>query len=190
MTQADLNRVSGPLISSLEQQAFRQLQKRVKVSEVMVGRPTYTTTVSASSPVGAETDQVTVQVSVQASVVIYNSEVARHIAAQLLNNEAAQTFGSNYQLQDVLSTGMPQVVEQGRNGLVYLNVSARGTWAYDLTPQQLAQWESAIKGATPAVAIAFLNTQKGIGGVQIRLPFGADHIPSSSDQIKMVIVRR
>ena len=190
VTQADLNRVSGPLISALRRQASRQLQKQLKANEVMVGQPTYTTTVSTSSPVGAEADQVAVQVSISAAVVVYNSGVARHVAAQLLNNEAAQSFGSNYQLQDVLSTGLPQVVEQGQNGLVYLSVSAKGTWAYALTAQQLAQWESAIKGASPAVAIAFLNTRKGVAGVQIQLPFGADHIPSSSDQIKIVVVQR
>ena len=190
VTQADLNRASSSLVSTLQQRDSKQLQKLLKSSEVMVGQPTYTTTISASSPVGAQTDRVTVRASVLASVVIFDSAVARHVAAQLLNSEAAQTFGSQYQLQDVLATGMPQVVEQGQHGLVYLNVSAKGTWAYNLTSQQLAQWESAIKGATPAVAIAFLNTRNGVGGVQIQLPFGASNLPSSSDQIRMVVVQR
>ncbi len=190
VTQADVNRVSSQLTPGLEKQALKQLQKQLKTNEVMAGKPTYTTTVTASSPVGAETSQVTVRVSVSAAVVAYDSELARHVAGQLLNNEATQTLGANYQVQDISSTALPQVVEQGQHGQVFLSVSARGTWAYHLLPEQLARWEANIKGTTPDVAIAYLNTQKGVAGVQVQLPFGADHIPTSTDQIKMVIVQR
>jgi serine/threonine protein kinase len=187
--QADLDRVSSLLVPALQRQALKQLQKQLKANEVMAGQPTYATTVTSSSAPGTQTNQVMVRVSVLANSTIYNSEQARHVAAQLLNAEAGQIFGTTYRLRDVPSTGMPQIVQQGQNGTLYLSISTRGIWDYNFSSEQLTQWESEIKGASPDVAITFLDEQKGVAGVQIQLPFGADHLPSSTDQIKIVVVQ-
>lgn len=186
--QADLNRVSSQLVPGLQRQALKLLQKQLQANEVMANQTTYSTTVTADSQPGMVANQVTVQVVVAGTATVYNSEQARHVAAQLLNAEARQTFGAAYQPRGVPTTLTPRIVQQGQNGILYLSVEAKGIWVYSLSAQQLAQWASEIKGATPAVAISFLNSQKGVAGVQIQLPFGADHLPSTSDQIKIVVV--
>jgi serine/threonine protein kinase len=186
--QADLARVSSQLVPGLERQALKLLQKQLRTDEVMANQPAYSTRVMSNSQPGAVANQVTVQVLVVSTATVYNSEQARHVAAQLLNAEAEQTFGAAYQLRGVPTTMSPHIVQQGQNGILYLSVETKGIWAYSLSAQQLAQWASEIKGATPAVAISFLNSQKGVAGVQIQLPFGTDHLPSTSDQIKIVVV--
>ena len=72
--------------------------------------------------------------------------------------------------------------------MIYLSVSAHGLWIYHLTQQQVNGWRQSIKGATPQLAQTFLKAQPGVAGVQIALPFGADHLPASIDQISMVLV--
>jgi serine/threonine protein kinase len=186
--QADLNRVSSQLVPGLQRQTLKLLQKQLQTDEVMANQPAYSMTVTSDSQPGTMANQVTVQVVVVGTATVYNSEQARHVAAQLLNAEAEQTFGAAYQPHGVPTTLTPRIVQQGQNGILYLSVEAKGIWAYSLSAQQLAQWASEIKGATPAVAISFLNSQKGVAGVQIQLPFGTDHLPSTSDQIKIVVV--
>jgi len=82
----------------------------------------------------------------------------------------------------------PRVVQQAENGLVYLSVSAHGRWVYAFSPQQLTRWRQSIKGATSTLALAYLNTQPGVLSTHIQLPFGTDHLPSSVDQIKIVLM--
>ena len=38
------------------------------------------------------------------------------------------------------------------------------------------------------LAATFLEAQHGVKNAQIRLPFGADHLPTAVDQIKIVVV--
>jgi len=95
--------------------------------------------------------------------------------------------GSAQPLKDVPTIGNPVVVQKGQMGIIYLSVSARGIWIHTFSSQQIGQWQQSIKGATPMLAKTYLDTQPGVANVQIRLPFGADHLPASVDQIRIVI---
>ncbi|HET8854052.1 MAG TPA: protein kinase [Ktedonobacteraceae bacterium] len=188
VAHADLDRVRDALSQGLQQQAVQQLQKQLQVNEVIAGKPAYKIIVSSNYPVGAQVDQVQVQVSVSVTAYVYNLYTAKHIAVQLLNNEAIQTLGNNFQSQGMPVVATPRVVQQAQNGLVYLSVSAHGRWVYAFSTQQLAQWRQSIKGATSTLALAYLNTQPGVLSAYIQLPFGTDHLPSSVDQIKVVLM--
>jgi hypothetical protein len=85
---------------------------------------------------------------------------------------------------------MPASAQAGKNGVAYVSVSAKNTWVYLLSPQQISAWQQSIKGATSAAALAYLNAQPGVATVQINLPFGADHLPGSIDDIKIVTVNQ
>jgi hypothetical protein len=80
------------------------------------------------------------------------------------------------------------VVQQSQNGIIYLSVSAHGLWIHKFSSQQIGQWQQSIKGATPVLAKTYLVTQPGVSNVEIQLPFGADHLPASVDQIRIVLV--
>ena len=186
--QSDIDRVSSPLVSSLEQQVAKQITTKMHTGEVMSTAPVYQAIVTSNNPVGTVADQVTVQVTVSTTISVYNRTVAGQLAIDLLNGEAAQTLGTNYQLAGTPKVDMPRVVEQGKNGVLYLSVQVHENWLYTFSPQQLEKWKQSIKGATSEAALAYLNEQTGIAAVQIHLPFGADHIPTIIDQIKIELM--
>src|SRR6266480_591306 len=188
ITQADIDSVKNVLFAQLQKQALVKLQKHFAANEVEAGQPTYITRVVSDSPPGIEVDGVNVRVSVSATGFVYNLTTARLVATQLLQKQAELQMDSNYLLKDVPRIGNPVVVQQGQMGIIYLSVSARGIWIHTFSSQQMRQWQQSIKGATPMLATTYLNTQPGVANVQIRLPFGTDHLPASVDQIRIVFV--
>ena len=189
VTQADLDGVRNALSAQLRLQVLHQLQKQIATSEVAAAPPVYVTNVLSNSPPGAQVDQVKVQVSVSASEAVYNVATARQIAGQLLTKEATIQLDDTYRLEGPLAVATPVVEQLSNKGVVYLSVAARGLWIYNLTPQQISLWRQSLKGATPALAEAYLTSQPGVAGVQIQLPFGTNHLPASIDYIKIVLVK-
>ncbi|GAC1652596.1 MAG: hypothetical protein NVS4B12_24090 [Ktedonobacteraceae bacterium] len=187
VAQADLDNVQKALTSELQQQVAQKLQHQLPPDETTAGEPFYTTTVTSSDTVGAQIDQVQVQVAVTGSIPSYSRNVMNHVAAQLLGKQAS-TLGFSYQLQGTPSITPPHVEVHGKDGLVYLNVAIHGTWVYVFSTQQTNEWRQMIRGATAAAALAYLNTQDGVASVQIHLPFQADHFPTTNNEIKIVIV--
>lgn len=189
VAQADLDAVKKTLTNKLQVQISQQLQKQLATNEVMTGQVQYDPAkVTSDTPVGAQADKVTVTVSESGSVTIYNSNVASRTAAQLLSKVALDTLGNGYQMQGTPAIATPRVVESGRPGVVYVSVSVHAVWMYALSSDQLNQWRQSIRGATSDVALAYLNNQSGITRVQIHLPFGADHLPTSTDDIQFIVV--
>ena len=188
VTQGDIDNAQSTLTPKLQQQVVQKLQHQVPSDETTAGEPVYTTTSSASDAVGAQVDQVQVQVRVAGSVTSYSRNMMNTVATQLLDKQATQTLGPNYQIQGNPTIGPPHVDVHGTEGLVYLNVAVHGNWLYMFTAQQKNQWLQTIKGATSAAALAYLNTQEGVGSVQIHLPFQANHFPTTNDGIRITIV--
>jgi serine/threonine protein kinase len=186
--QADIDGVKNALTAQLQRQALQQLQKQISANEIEAEQPTYITNVVSDSAPGSQVEQVSVQVSVSATTFVYNQTIARLVAVQLLNKEASVTLNSNYILKGVPTIAKPKVVQQSHNGIIYLSVSTRGLWIHRFSSQQIGQWQQSIKGATPILAKTYLATQPGVAGVEMQLPFGADHLPTSIDQIRVVLV--
>ena len=187
VTQADIDVVRNAVLTQLQNQALSQLQRQFGTNEVEAGQPTYSTKVVSDNIPGTQVDEVNVQVSVTATAFVYNQTIARLVAAQLLHNQAALQLGSQFHLKDVLTIGNPEVIQQGQMGTIYLSVSVQGIWIHTFSSQQIGQWQQSIKGATPILAKTYLDTQTGVTSVQIRLPFGADHLPTSVDQIRIIV---
>ncbi|MFL5652558.1 MAG: serine/threonine protein kinase [Ktedonobacteraceae bacterium] len=187
VTKADVNSVSRPLSSELQQQVLKQILKQLRPGEVMAEPPVYSPTVAPDSPVGAQADHVDVQVTEASTVMVYNRNDASFVAAQLLSGEATQTLGNSYLLQGAAAVDAPHIVKPGKNGVIYLSVTVHEVWVYSFSFQQVKQWKQAIKGDTLVKALAFLNEQPGVAAVQIHFPFGADHLPATVDQINIVL---
>jgi serine/threonine protein kinase len=188
VTQSDIDSVRNALYAQLQKQAKAQLQQQIANNEAEAGQPIYTSRVVSDSAPGTAVSEVNVQVSVSASTVVYNQTTVRLVAAQLLDKQAQTQLGIHYGLKDVPTIGNPVVVQRGKMGVVYLSVLTTGTWIYTISSQEITQWQQSIKGATPMLAETFLDTQQGVKSAQIRLPFGADHLPTSIDQIRIVLV--
>jgi serine/threonine protein kinase len=186
VTQADLDRVLTDLRNKLTQQAGQQLQSQLVSGEVMATKPTTSNeTFKSNFPVGAQTDQVQVTLSIQESVPVYKPAVAVETAAALLNNRANHSLGTKFRRSgDITKLGNPSVTDVN-NDTIRLSVTVHGTWVYNFSPAQTDQWRQAIRGLTPAAAQAYLKAQKGIADVHVELPFGADHLPASVGDIKI-----
>ena len=180
--------MSGQLSSELQQRELKQLLNKMRPGEVMAQQPVYRTTVTSDNPVGSRANQVTVHVTVTTTVFVYNRSAAGNLAIHLLNVQAHQTLGNSYLQQGTPTVGIPRVVQQGKNGLIYLSVPVHEVWTYSFSTQQFKQWKQSIRGATVDAALAYLNAQGGVQAVQIHLPFGTDHFPSTVDQIKIMVV--
>lgn len=188
VAQADLNSARATLTPGLEMQALQKIQHQIAAGEVKAGTPVFSVVSSSDQPVGARSDTVTVQVSVTATVTVYNVQTARQMALQLLGEKAAQNPGDTYRPNTPPVVDTPIVTAQEKNGVIYLSVRVHGVWFYQITQQQIDLWRQSIKGATSQLAQAFMNQQPGVAGVNIQLPFGADHLPASLDQIQVVLV--
>ncbi|HEU5231145.1 MAG TPA: protein kinase [Ktedonobacteraceae bacterium] len=188
VAQADLDGVQTALIGKLQQQIGQQIQKSLTADEILAGVPTFAVSVTANSPVGTQTNQVQVTVNVTGNVAAYNHTVANNTAIQLLIKRADQTLDKGYQMQGQPTITTQPTVVQGKDGTIYLSVPVKGLWNYILSGSQMAQWRQSIKGATAPVATAYLNAQPGVASVQISLPFGADHLPTTPDDIRIVVV--
>ncbi len=188
VARADLNTARDALTSGLEKQALKIIQGQMAASEVKAALPAFVAEISSDQPVGAQSDMVNVRMSVTATVTVYNLQTARQVAQQLLDEKAVQDLGSNYQLEHPLVVANPVITAQEKNGVIYLSVSVRGLWFYQIAQQQIDLWRQSIKGATTQLAQAFIIQQPGVAKVHIQLPFGADHFPSSIDQIQIVLV--
>ncbi|HVB23898.1 MAG TPA: protein kinase [Ktedonobacteraceae bacterium] len=184
VSQADITRVSGSLRTELQQQVLQKLQKQLHTNEVMASPPAYTATVTSDQPVGAPASSVRVEMTLSAAVTVYDRSVAQNVAAQSLNMQAIHTLGNNYRVQGNIVTDSTRVMPQSAKGILYLSIAVHGVWVYYFSPQELAQWSESIKGTTSAVALAFLNSRPGVSAVEIHLPFGTDHFPTSTNQIK------
>lgn len=188
VTQADLNGARDNLTSGLEKRALQNVQRQIAANEVKAGSPTFEVNSSSDQPVGARVDTVTVQVSVTATVTVYNMQTARQMALQLLGEKATQSPGDHYRPNNPPVVATPVVTAQEKNGVIYLSISVHGVWFYQISQQQINLWRQSIKGATPQLAQAFMTQQSGVAHVTIQLPFGADHLPTSLDQIQVVLV--
>jgi hypothetical protein len=188
VAQADLDGASKALSPALQKQALQQLQGRLAAGEIEAGQASISTQVTSDKPVGTQANTVNVEVRLTAAVTIYNAQTARQLAEELVIRQAMQQLGNDYQLKDTLSVASPVVTSQEKQGVIFLSVSAHGVWVYQVTQQQVDQWRQSIKGATPQLAKTFISSQSGVYSVKIQLPFGTDHLPSSLDQILIVLV--
>ncbi|GAC1567562.1 MAG: hypothetical protein NVS3B14_13970 [Ktedonobacteraceae bacterium] len=188
VSQADLDVVRNALSPGLEKRALQEIQSQLAANEVMAASPAFITQALPDQPVGTLSDTVNVRVNIMATVTAYIAQSARQVAEQLLDEKAVQELGSSYELKDPPIAANPVVTSQEKNGVIYLQVAAHGLWVYQITQHQTDLWRQSIKGATPQLAQAFLIQQPGVTGAQIQLPFGTNHLPSSVDQISIVLL--
>jgi hypothetical protein len=187
VAQVDLDQVRNKLVPGLEQKALQQLQKQLGSDDALAGKPLYQIAVTPSVPVGAQATTVQVRISVSAIGTIYARSIVTNTASQLLDRQAQQNLGKQYQLSGTTTVGTP-TVQQSQSGNVYLNVSAKGFWFYNITNDEINKWPVSIKGSSTAAALAYLNGQPGVHSVEIHLPFGTDTLPTDINNIKIQLI--
>jgi serine/threonine protein kinase len=186
VTQADIDGLLTNLRNKLTQEAEQQLKSQLVPDEVMATKPTRSENVTSNFPVNTQADQVQVTLTIQEIVTVYKPSVAIQIAATLLKNKANSNLGANYkQVGDITKAGEP-IISDVKNDTIILSVTVHGIWVYNFTTTQTDQWRKAIKGLTPAAAQAYFKGQNDIADVQIQLPLGTSHLPTTVDDIRIV----
>jgi len=187
VAQSDLDKVQAHLAPILEQKALQQLQKQLGPDDALAGKPAYKVIVMPSVQVGDQAASVQISVSVSATATSYARSMITNVAQQLLNRQEQQSLGKQYLLSGTPTISTP-TVQQTPNGNVYLNIGARGFWFYDIPADEINKWPTSIKGSSTAAALAYLNGQPGVHGVEIHLPFGTDTLPTDITNIKFQII--
>jgi serine/threonine protein kinase len=187
VTQADLSRASSAVTAKLKQTTLQAMVKQLGSDEVLTGLPTYNTNVTSNSPVGSLVSLVTVQVRVTATGIAYHRAMLDQVAASLLTQQTVQALDGKYQRSGMATVDVPHVVQQGKDGLVYLSVTVQEIWRYHFPAQAFNLWRQQIQGTTSEDALAYLNQQAGVAAVSIHLPFGTDHLPTTLAQIQVII---
>lgn len=188
VTQADLDGVNALLKPILEQHMAQWFHKQLAApNEIIANVPSYKVETDASVPVNGQADQVQVTITVQGSVTIYNRATCEHLAAQLLSLRIAKELGKAYKQHGAISMVGTSVQAAGSDSLLYLRITVRGIWVYALSSAQITQWQQSLKGTSSTQAKVYLHQQPGVASVDIHLPFNTDHLPSSVDQISIVV---
>jgi serine/threonine protein kinase len=186
VTQSDIDGAQSALTAKLEQELTRQLQQQIGSGESMVGTPQFHVNATTDPSVNTQSANVKVEVKVSASAILYKKDVAIQTAMVLLNSQAINQLGSSYHLQGKQSV-TSFTAQSSTNNTVYLNVSVSGIWTYSFTDAQIKQLRDPIRGATRDVALTYLQSQTGVGSVDIHLPFGTDHLPDNINNIDILL---
>jgi serine/threonine protein kinase len=189
LAQADLDSARNALVPRLEQRIVQQIKQRITPDDQLAGDPIYSIVINANSPLGSPVDRAQVSVNIAGVAISYSGSLASQIAVQLLSKQAIQSLDSNYYAQGNATIVGKPAIQAGQNGTIYISLQVRGTWIYQHSSKQIGQWIDALRGATTAAAEAYLKAQPGIANIQISLPFGADRLPNSYNQIDVVLVK-
>ncbi|GCE31785.1 hypothetical protein KDA_72690 [Dictyobacter alpinus] len=190
-SQSDLDATKAELFGKLKQQLQGQLLQQVKNNEIMAGVPDYKiVNTDTDNQVNATVDKVQLTIKVMGQVAVYQKSVAQAAALSLLNTYARKKIGTGYQLQGQATVSDPIDATAGKDGLAYLTLKAQGIWSYNFSDDQIKKLRAPIKGASADVARTYLITQPGVESVDIRLPFGTDHIPTTLDDITIILSPR
>jgi hypothetical protein len=190
LQQSDVDAVAHSLEQRLMASAQANLKGQKQSGEQFVNTTnpiTCNPTVTANPPVGSKTTSATVTVQVTCSGEVYDEQGALAMAANLYKNDSTINPGPGFALAGSVITSLTQASVVDNKGTVSLLVAAQGTWVYQ-TAKLVAQektWAKQIAGKSKQQAIAYLQSQPGVGKVSITL--SGNTLPSDPNQISFTI---
>jgi hypothetical protein len=192
VTQRDLESVASSLTLTLTKNAQDTFQAQVRPNEQETGSTRCTLTVRADHPVGSESSQVTVAVSVTCQGEVYDAQGAKRLAATQLAQQAMKQLGPGYSDIDGLITTITRVRSLDvHRGTFVVTVQAEGIWSYQFSADRLHAISRLIAGKSTGQAKARLLGMQGVRAVTIALTGGSSSLlPTNPDQImvKLLIV--
>ena len=187
--QSDIDGAAAPLVSQLTSDAQSAVQKQIQANEQFVSTPECTPNIKANHKADDRATDVTVTVTVTCKGEVYNQQAARSMAADWLRSDAASQLGDHYALVGDMVIGTPVVVTTDANGIVSLNVSAEGIWAYQFSDAQKQTIAQLIAGKSLADAQALLQKQAGVKKVNVTTADGwGTALPTTPSDIKFIVL--
>lgn len=185
--QSDIDGATAPLVSQLTSAAQAAVQQQVHANEQFASAPVCTPNIKANHKADDKAGDVTVTVTVTCKGEVYDVQAARAMAADWLRSDAATQPGAHYALVGDTVIGTPQVVATS-SGVVTLNVSAEGIWAYQLSDSQKQLMAQVIAGKPLTDAVALLLKEEGVSHVTITTDGGwGSALPTTPGDIKFTV---
>ncbi len=163
VTQADINQAAEPLLATLTPVTQASLQGEIHQSERLAGQVGCRPAVTPDHPVGSDTSQVTVNVSVTCHAQVYDHEAVVRLVTNALRQQASTTLGTGYALQGTISTTIIQAgtPPHAKPGTLTLLVTGQGVWVYQVRPTEQARLTKLIAGLSRQAAMHVLQQEAG-----------------------------
>jgi hypothetical protein len=190
LQQSDIDAVATPLQQRLTASAQANIKGQQRAGEQFVNAKnpiSCNSTVTANPPVGSKTASATMTVQVSCSGEVYDQQAAETMAADLYKSDSTINPGPGFVLSGNVSTNLTQANVVDNKGTVSLLVTVQGTWVYQ-TSQIVAQeksWAQQIAGKSKQQATAFLQSQPGVG--QMNIQYSSNTLPTDPTQITFVV---
>ncbi len=189
---SDVDALATQLKQSLRVQAEQDLRRQAQANgATTIGGIGYTDSNLTSDPqIGAVSKTVSVTLTEQGSVEYFKTNEVQNLARLLLTQQTQQQFGSSYALlNSSTQVGQPSIQGVDGSGVVTMQIAVGGVAEYQISPTQLENIQSHIKGIKQKDANTFLLKQPGIDphSVNVHVTYG-NTIPSDVHQIKIVPV--
>ncbi len=173
VTQADIDQAAGPLLATLTPATQASLQAEVHPNERLARPVVCQPTVTPDHPVGSDTSQVTVGVSVACHAEVYDHEAVVRLVTTTLMQQATTTLGTGYALRGTISTTITQAgtPPHAKPGTLTLLVTGQGAWVYQIRTGEQARLSRLIAGLSRQAAVQVLQQQEQhhLAGVHIQI---------------------
>ncbi len=129
--------------------------------------------VTPDHPVGSDTTQVTVNVSVTCHAQVYDYKAVEHLVTTTLMQQATTTLGTDYALRGTISTTITQggAPPPAKPGTLTLLVTGQGAWVYQVRRAEQARLTRLIVGLSRQAAVQVLQQQEPdhLAGIHIQV---------------------
>jgi hypothetical protein len=190
VVQQDIDGVGDSLLAPATQQAQATLQGQMQANEQPISPALCLPIIHTDHPAGSEATQVSVTVTVNCTVRVYDRQRVQQFATALLTQKAMSDLGTRYTLISAVTTDVKPAKRRGAaHGSLSLLVKAKGIWVYQFTEADIHHLSALVAGKSQVQAQILLMQQVGIRTVSITLA-GGDRatFPSDPQYVRIVVL--
>ena len=186
VTAQDITGVAMHLATSLEQSAQAALQTQVQSDETLITPVPCKQTVTPDHAAGDEAAQVQITVDETCTGEAYHTQAYHDLIRRVVSQQAMKQLGVGYTLSgDIRATITSLTIKD--HGLLDLEVTGAGIWAYHFSQAQLQQIKRMIAGKSEKEAKAIVLHIPGVQTVSFSIRNGTA-IPADVQQIHLIFV--
>jgi len=187
--QSDIDSVVNAEKASLTLHAESVLHAEFFQNEKLINPDKCSSESISDHVAGDRATSVTVSLTVTCTGEVYDQQGAQLIAANLLTSKAMFDLDAGYALVGRIATTIKQIAQNVvKQGTIYLQVSAKGIWAYKFSDASQRMLAKLIAGKKITDAQSLLMHHVGIARADIQV-FGiaVNMVPDDPDRIIIVI---
>jgi hypothetical protein len=186
VTAQDIIGVATRLATSLGQSAQAALQTQVQSDETLITPVPCKQTVTPDHAAGDDAAQVQITVDETCTGEAYHTQAYHDLIRQIVSQQAMKQLGEGYTLAGDIQATITSLTMKD-HGVVDLEVTGAGIWAYQFSQAQLQHLKRMIAGESEKEAKAIVLHIPGVQTVSLSIRNGTT-IPTDVQQIHLVFV--